>query len=345
MIIRSLALLVAVLFHLAAAEPAPAVITKLVAGSGEGSAFPKAFVLGETLEGIEFTVDDPRSQSKLSLKRGSYAVEYRQDVDTSFLTGLNRQNDGKLDAAYTAYSKALKESVYPWVREESALRAAEVAVALKKPAEALAALGELEKIAPQSKHLPAALLLKGEVLLGTGDSAAAKVVFGELKSKGKAWGFAAEIAGVRGEASLARAAKDPASAAEILKPLFARLDPATQAADFGQVGGELAADLASAGKTAEAIAVYTRTAYGASDPTAQARAHLGWAMQLAKDADTKSLERAFDRAATACLVKGADDSVTGSARTLALQLASKLDKAADLSAEDKREYRTYATKL
>lgn len=326
-------------------EPAPAVVTKLAVGGGEGNSFAKAFVVSESLDGIEFAVDDPRSPNKLSIKRGAYSVEYKQEVDTNYLIGTTRQGEGKLDKAYEAFSKAMKDSSYRWVREDSAMRAAETAVALKQPDNAIAAIELLEKEAPRSLYLTVATLMKGNILVAKGDSAGASKVFAALKAKEKDWGFSAVVAGTRGEASLARAGKDYEAAAKALTPIFAKLDPATNSADFGQVGVELAGDLAAGGKTDEAIAAWTRTAFGAEDPTLQARAQLGWAQLLAAGAGTKALIAAFDRAAVAALVKGADGAVTGQARTLAIQLQGKLDKAADVPAQDKLEYRTYITKL
>ncbi len=327
----SLALVAAAL----AVEPAPAVITKLNEKGEPGTSFEETFVVSESLDGIEFLVDDPKGNNKLSLKRGSYRVTYDQTKDIDFLRADRQEAEGKIEAALPFYEKAAAGNRYFWSREEGLVGVARTSLALKKPEGAIAAADQLAKDVPRSLHLDDILALKGQAQQAKGDAAGAKATYSLLVGMTKEWGDNALIQGSIGLAGLLADEKKPAEAAAVLTPVLARLDAAKNPEMYGTVGLTLAQHHVAAGKNADAIAVLSRLAYGPVSVSAEA--NLRWAKLLADQPAT--LEEAFDHAAVAATLKGAPAGVNDQARALARSIIEKLQKAPGLSEPQKLEYR------
>ena len=329
-----------------AAEPAPAEIRKLTDKGtvAESGGFDTAFVVGETVDGIEFVVDDPKSANRLTLKYGTYQVTYGDSGNVDFLRGKNIEDQGEWAKACEAYRKAAQSGKYSWVKETAAIRGAQCALRAKLPEDAISFTALLERDAPRSVWLDDALLVRGQAQVAKGDNAGAAKTFATLSTMSKEWGDTAAIFGARGQAGLLAAEKKYAEAAEVLAKLLTRLDSAQAGgSELGMLRLELAGNLERAGKGDEAVAILRDVAYRAVGAEAQAEAHVAWARILASKADTASQTAAFDQAAMAASIKGATPATLAEARKLGLAALDKLAKDPAVSAADKAEYKRYQT--
>ncbi len=325
-----------------AADPAPAAIQKLNdkgAKIAAGSS-PTAFIIGESVDGLQFVNDDPRSTDQITYKYGSYQVEYQTPDSVDYLRGLNLEEQGDAAKAYDSFNRATQTARFRWVKEVSYLRAAQLALELKRLDDALAAVDGLEKSAPRSIWLDDALLVRGQAQAAKGDRAAAAKTYLQLTAMAKEWGDSAAVFGARGQAALLTADGKFLDAADLLTKLLARVDGVKSGAEVADLKLELADDLRQGGKADEAIAVLQGVTYHpAAQPLQQARAHVLWGQLLAGKADIASQVKAFDHAALATATRGADAAVVAAAKALALAVNDKLQKDPSITAADKAEYK------
>jgi tetratricopeptide (TPR) repeat protein len=323
------------------ADPAPAQIYKLndKGQRTETGAFMTAFVAGETVDGIEFAVDDPKSPNHLTLKYGTYQVEYGESNSPDYMRARNLEEAGTYDKAYESYVRTIQVAKYFWVRESAIARGAQMAVNAKKLDEAIALATQLEKEAPRSVKLKDALMARGQALAAKGDNAGAAKTYESIAGMAKEWGEGAAILGARGQAGLLAADKKFAEAAEVLNKLIIRIGKTAALDDLAPLALELAEDQILAGKSDEAIATLQTIVYRDCNPQFQAAAHLAWGRVLATKADLPSQLAAFDQAALASALKGADGPTLTGAKQLAIAINEKLAKDPTLSPADKAEYK------
>lgn len=324
-----------------AADSAPAVITKLndKGQKVETAGFPDAFVVSESVDGIEFTVDDAKSQNHLTLKYHTYEVEYKDSGSVDYMRGKLTEEAGTSDKAYENFVKAAGSAKFQWVKEDSLVRAAGAALQIKKLDEALACIATLEKDSPRSVHLDRALSYRGQAQAAKGDAAGAAKTFATLSSMAKEWGESASLWGAQGQAGLLAANKQYAEAADVLSKIIARID-ANKAKDaYVGLVLDLAANQRVAGKVDDAVASLRTVLYRDVDGALQARGHLALAQILATKPDAASWAAAFDQAVMATVGKGAGPEVLTAAKTLGLSVADKLAKDPAVSAADKAEYK------
>ncbi len=324
-----------------AADSAPAVITKLndKGQKVETGGFPDAFVTTESVDGIEFTVDDAKSQNHLTLKYHTYEVDYKDSGSVEYMRAKLAEEAGTFDKSYEGYAKAASSAKYQWVKEDSLVRAASAALQAKKFDEALACVATLEKDSPRSVHLDRALSVRGQAQIAKGDAAAAAKTFTSLSAMAKDWGESAALWGAQGQASLLAANKQYAEAVDVLNKLISRID-ANKAKDaYVGLMLDLAENQRAAGKPDDAATSLRAVLYREVDGALQARAHLALAQLLATKPDATSLAAAFDQAVMATVIKGAEPMVLAAAKTLGLNVADKLAKDPTVSAADKAEYK------
>ena len=325
---------------LCAADPAPAVITKISDKPGAaGNAFETAFVLTESIDGIEFVVDDAKSQDKLTLKYGTYTVVYGDPNSVDYLRGKNLEEAGDFAKAAETYKRAAGTAKYAWVKEQSLLRGAQTALQAKQLDVAIELSGILEKEAPRSVELDDALLLRGQAQVAKGDVAGAGKTFASLTAMAKEWGESAAVFGARGQAGVLIAEKKFAEGADVLAKLLARIGLAKNTPELAILRLDLADALVGAGKGDEALKLLPEVAYRDVGGSLQARAHLIWAQIQASKSDTPALLDAFDHAALADATKGAEPAILNEARKLAGAIVDKLAKDPAISAADKAEYK------
>lgn len=323
-----------------AADPAPAAIQKLTDKGAklDSGAFDTAFVVTESVDGIEFVVDDPRSPNRLTLKYGTYVVTYGDSGSVDYMRGRNFEEAADAAKALEVYKRSAQQAKFQWVKEDSYLRGARAALAAKQPDEVLTLVAALEKEAPRSVLLDDALLLRGQAQAAKGDTAGATKTYATLGGMAKEWGEEAAGFGARGQAGLLAADKKYAEAADLLAKLLARVE-SKGGEELGALRLELADNLTAAGKTPEALAAYQDLAYRNVGAPLQARAQLAWARILAQKPDAASLADAFDHAAIAGATKGAEPATVAEAKKLAVTVVDKLAKDASVSAADKAEYK------
>ena len=324
-----------------AAEPAPAQIFKLndKGARTDTGAFNNAFVVGETVDGIEFAVDDAKSPNHLTLKYGTYQVEYGESNTPDYMRAKTLEEAGTWDKAYESYVRAVQISKYFWVRESAIVRGAQTAVAAKKYDEAIALTVTLEKEAPRSVLLTDALMVRGRALAAKGDTAGAAKTYESITGMAKEWGEGAAIRGGRGAASLLAGDKKFAEAADVLSKLIIRIGKTAAPDDLAPLALELADDQAQAGKADDSLATLLTIVYRECSPQYQAQAHLAWAKLLAAKPDLQSQLQAFDQAAIASAIKGGDGATQSGAKQLAVAINEKLAKDATLSPAEKAEYK------
>ncbi len=334
------------------AEPAPAVVRRVEVGAkmddkaNAKNAFSSAFVLNESLDGIEFLVDDPKGTNKLSFKRGTYAVEYDLTKDIDLLTGINARDAGNWEKSAAALAKAVTANRLNVLSSEWALRyGAESLMRAGKLDEALATVAQLEKTAPRSLLLVETLVVKGQVLQAKGDIPGATKVYADLVARAKDFGNTARVRGLRGQATLHTAAKQPVEAAKLLASLLATLDAAKDGNDYADTALELLNAQIAAGQSGAALATASTIAYQMSEPSDLAQVQLLWAKLLSDQSATASQLEAFDHAAMAAGVKNVPQATYSAAVNLARSLSEKLQKDASLSAQDKLELRKSAEAL
>lgn len=328
-----------------AAESAPAVITKLndKGQKTETGGFPDSFVVTESVDGIEFTLSDAKSQNHLTLKYRTYIVDYKDSGSIDYMRAMVAEDAGSADKAYDGYAKAATTAKYQWVKEKSLVRGAKAALQAKKFDEALALVATLEKEAPRSVHLDQAIMLRGQAQVAKGDVASATKTYATLNAMAKEWGESAAILGAQGQASLLAANKQYAEAADVLSKLLLRIDPATAKDEYVSLMLDLAENQRAAGKPADALTTLQAVVYRDVDSALQARAHLAWGAILATKLDAVSLAAAFDQAALASVGKGASQATLIAAKALAVAVGDKLAKDPAVSAADKAEYKRMLT--
>jgi predicted negative regulator of RcsB-dependent stress response len=336
-----LSVLVACAGSLLAADLAPAQIFKLndKGVRTEAGAFATAFVAKETIDEIDFVVDDPNSPNHLTLKRGSYQVEYGDPANIDFMRGRNADEAGDVAKAFETYGKAAATARLDWVKQLALYRAAQSALTLKKFDDALGFVATLEKDSPRSQWLDDALLIRGQAQAAKGDNAGAAKTYATLTGMAAEWGEAAAIFGARGQAGIAAANKQPGEAAALLSSLVARVGKSAQAEDLAPLVLELAENQRAAGKPDDAIASLQGILYRDMSGSLQARAHHLQARILAEKGGTAALLQAFDQAAIAGALKGADPATLTANRQLAIGIVDKLGKDPAVSAADKAEYK------
>ncbi len=324
---------------LSAADPAPAVIHTSPDATGKSNSFDKAFVTHESVDGIEFTIDDPRNASKLTLKYGTYTVEYGDPVSIDFMKAKVLEEAGQYDKALEGYQRAGVGAKLEWVKEQSQLHGAQLAIQLKNHDEALALVTALEKDNARSVRLAKALLVRGRALIAKGDAANAAKTFSTLSSMAKDWGPDAATYGALGQADLLTADKKFAEAADVLGKVLTRIDAVKQHDDMGGLALALATAQRSAGKPADALATIQLYIWKDLEPTQQANLHVLWGTILAQKGDTASLTAAFDQAALAACLKGAESAAFSAAKALAGAVQDKLAKDPAVSAADKADFK------
>ncbi len=338
-----LGLVLCVTAILNAADPAPAVIHTVTEGSGKSNSFDKAFIIHESVDGIDFTVDDPRSANKLNLKYGTYLVEYGDPENIDYMKAKVFEEAGALDKALEAYQRAAIGAKIEWVKEDSQLRGAQVAVQLKKYDEALALVAALEKDNPRSVRLARALWVRGQAQIAKNDTAGATKTFAALTGMAKEWGPDAAIYGAKGQANLLSIDKKFAEAADVLAKLLARIDPVKQKDEIGGLALELAKTQRDSGKPADALTTIQAYVWKDVDANQQAQLHVLWGSILAQQGDAASLTAAFDQAAIAACAKGASAATLSAAKALALAVNDKLAKDPAVSTADKAEFKRTLT--
>ena len=325
---------------LCAADPAPAVITKLSDKPGAtGNSFETAFVLTDSVDGIQFVVEDAKSQNTLTLKYGTYTVVYGDPNSVDYLRGKNLEEAGDFAKAAETYRRAAGNAKYAWVKEQSLLRGTQSALQAKQLDTAIELSSILEKEAPRSVELDDALLLRGQAQIAKGDTAGAGKTFATLAAMAKDWGESAAVLGARGQASVLIADKKFAEAADVLTKLLARIGEGKNTPELAILRLDLAEALVAAGKGDEALKLLPEIAYRDVGGNLQARAHLLWARIQATKADTAALLDAFDHAALADATKGAETATLTEARQIAAAIVDKLAKDPAVSAADKAEYK------
>ena len=337
----SLSLIIACAGSLFAADMAPAQIFKIndKGVRTEAGSFANAFVATETIDEIDFVVDDPKSPNHLTLKRGSYQVEYGDPANIDFMRGRNADEAGDVAKAFETYGKAATSARLAWVKELSLYRAAQSAMTLKKLDEALAFVATLEKESPRSQWLDDALLIRGQAQATKGDNAGAAKTYQTLTGMAAEWGEAAAIFGARGQAGIAAANKKYDEAATLLTGIVARVGKSAQPDDLAPLVLELAENQRAAGKIDDAIASLTRIIYRDMANQLQSRAHHLLAKYLMEKGGTAALIQAFDQAAIAGALKGAEPATLTANRQLAISIVDKLGKDPAVSAADKAEYK------
>lgn len=328
-LLRLCSLTLATLAAVMAAEPAPAVITKLNDKGEPGTAFEEAFVVNETVDGLEFLVEDPKEGNKLTLKRGSYRIEYNRTKDIDFLRGEGQDDPAK---AAAFYEKAVAANRFQWAKEDGLVALARLNLTRKQYDAAIAAADQLAKEAPRSVRLDDILAIKGQAQQAKGDTAGAKATFTALSGMAKEWGPESAIQGTLGAANLLAEEKKYAEAAALVEPL---LNDKLDEAQFGTLALGVAQYHQAADKLDAALAILAKVAYAPG--TAAAEAHLRWALILADRPG--SVAEAFDHAAIAATLKGAPSPVTDQARKLIRTLVDKLQKDPALTEAQKLEYR------
>jgi TolA-binding protein len=333
-------LLLLALAALTAAEPAPATIIR-----EGGRPITGAFILAETIDGIDYVLDASQGENaKSSLKRSTYLrVDYGATKDPFFDVGQELLGKGELAKAAERFERVARGTPYDWVRETALLRLAEIRLRQERPADAVAAIAQLEQRAPRSPRLIEGLYLRGRAQSAAGDAAAAAATFAALGKRTEAGPQAAALA-ARGAAALARAAGRHADAAQAMAPVLAGLDPAADARMWAGMALEMAGDLAAVPDAAQALDWYGRVAWSAAPGPDRARGLLGIAAVRGAGTTTADLLAAFDAACMAVHgVPGAGDAIPD-ARTTVRTLAGRIDRDPGVSDADKRLYRTYAAK-
>ena len=325
---------------LCAADPAPAVVTKLGDKPGAvGNAFENAFVLTDSVDGIEFVVDDAKSQNKLTLKYGTYTVVYGDPNSVDYLRGKNLEESGEFARAAETFKRAAGSARYAWVKEQALLRSAQMALQAKQFDAAIEFSGILEKEAPRSVELDDALLLRGQAQMAKGDMTGAGKTFATLTAMAKDWGESAAAFGARGQAGVLIAEGKFTEGADLLAKLLARIGQDKRTPELATLRLDLANALVGAGKGDEALKLLPEVAYREVGGNLQARAHVLWAQIQAAKSDVAAQLDAFDHAALADIVKGADPATLAEARKIAAAVVDKLAKDPTVSAADKAEYK------
>ena len=334
------------------AEPAPATVKRVEIGAKKDdkasakNAFTNAFVVSESLDGIEFLVDDPKGSNKLSFKHGTYAVDYDLTKDIDLLTGINAQESGNWEKSATAFTKALTANRLNVISSEWALRyKAESLMRAGKLDEALAAVAQLEKTAPRSLMLVEALVVQGQALQAKGDLPGATKVYANLVARAKDFGNTARVRGLRGQATIHTAAKQPVEATKILASLLATLDPGKDGSDYTSTAIELLKGQIAANQADAALTTASTIAYQMTEPADLAQVQFLWAKLLNDKGTTASALEAFDHAAMVLGVKNVPANTASAALGLARSIAEKLQKDASLSPQDKLELRKSAEAL
>ena len=322
-----------------AAEAAPAVIRTMPDGNGKSNSFDKAFVIHESVDGIDFSVEDAHSGTSLNLKAGTYTVEYGDPVNIDYMKAKVLEETGQQDKALEGYQRASVAAKLEWVKEESQLRGAQLAFQLKKYDDALAFITGLEKDNPRSVRLAKALSVRGRTQAAKGDAAGAAKTFALLATMAKEWGTDAAIFGAVGQASLLSADKKYTEAADVLSKLLTRIDAAKDRNEIGGLALALATAQNNGGKAVDALVTIQAYVWKDIDATQQAQLHVLWGTILAQKGDVAALTAGFDQAALAATTRGADSNVLAAAKTLALAIHDKLNKDPAVTAPNKAEFK------
>lgn len=322
----------------AAETPAAAVIVQ------SEKTLDNIFITSETLDGVEYVLGSADSQAKGSLKRKEYIkIDYKDADDVDFLKGGSDFANKNYEKAAANYANATKSSRYAWVKELSYVRAAEAYIQLKNWDGALGMIAQLETKYPASVNLPQAAYLRGLVESERGNADAADKAFAALAAKAD-WGFEAQALGLMGQAKVRRQAKKFGDAAAVLGGAFAKLKPEANPEQFGQIGLQLAEDLAAAGTADKALDTYVRLCYAPIDHAMQGQAHYAAAKLLSERAGAGDLIAAFDHAVIATIIRGGDAQSAAKAKALAKELAKKLEADPEF-AKNKVEYLSYLNLL
>jgi len=307
---------------------------------GERS-FTDVWIIAETSEGAQHTLDNKRDGPPTTTPRKSYQrIDYEQPKQVNWLRGDAFAIKGMWAEAAAEFMTATGKPDTWYTRENSFLRAAEAFVQAKKPDDAIKALDGLLAVNAKSVELARITYLRGQALRLKGDAPGALKAFAELAARPDVQSLSL---GALGQGELYTAEGKHDEAAKALAAAFAKLDPDKHSELFGQIGVALAGAQQSAKQTEAAVATLRRLAYGAADDFTRARAQLTWAKLLA--ADEATIFEAFDHAVIALSARGAG-AVADQAGQLARQLSQKIDKLADTQVPPaiKAEYRRYLSR-
>lgn len=309
----------------------------------EDRSFANVWVISETLDGVQHTLDGNRDSPPTVQNRGRYQqVVYAPTKDVPTIKGDNAAGRSEWPAAIAAFTDATKSRESWYTRENAYIRLAECLIQAGKHDEVGAVLDQFAAQFPKSARQARAQFLRGDALAKKGDGAGAMRVFTELAGKAE-WGADAITFGALGQSQVLAADKKPDEAAKALAVAFGRLHPERDAQLFAQVGIALAQQQQAAGQAPAAIATLRRLAFAVEDASGRARAHLLWSQVLMAGGDAAALFQAFDQAVMARLVRGADGAIAEQAGAQAMKVSQLIDKlpADQASNELKAEYRRY----
>jgi hypothetical protein len=327
----------------AGAEPAPASVTPT-----KGKPLPAVFVESETIEGISL-IDDPKSAAPVHTKfnAGEYTVEYKATTNPDLLRGESFEKVHDADKAMASYAAAAATARYEWERQAGYLGVARNAELAKKYDDGIKALEGFEKDYPKALTIKDAVYQHGRLQALKGDKDAAVKTLEGLRGHDKDWGVSASVLGAIGIGDVLAGDGKAKDAAAELAPYFAKLDPTAQAEDFARAGIALAGYQVKSGDAA-GMDTLRKVAFAPCGEDDQARAHLAWGKALADKGDPASTLGAFDHAAIAAALHGADAATRGDALRLANSLVPKIAATgADDNAKNKLtiEYKGYVAKL
>jgi hypothetical protein len=320
-----------------AAEPAPA---KIIVGDKATA----VYIIEETLDGVQFVIDDPKSQIKATKLRSQYTrIEYGDTKDTNLLRGDLQRGRGDDAQAVESYRAAITSAATQWESERAVLRAAELLAGpkLNKPDDAIALLGDFISKNPRSARMPEAVLMRADLLLAKDDIAGASADYTAAAQNATAWNLPASR-GLLGQAATLRKAKKPAEVVKLLATAITSLKAGSD--DWADVGLALADNQFATGAKTEAGTTARMIAFSAAPVENRRAAFLVQAKVLADGATGAALATAFDHAALAA-AEGANDATANAARALARDLVGRIEKDAAFSEAERKEYRTYLRTL
>jgi len=296
-------------------------------------------IISANLDEVVYRLGKGPNATDTSLPRSRVKkIEYGPILDADFARAQGDRNNGNEESAAKRFLAAAAVSPYQRVRELAYLEAAVSFMAVKKSAEALQALADLQAKAPRSVLLPRALRAKARVQLNQNDAMVEATINDLAKLS--------PVLATAMRAELLRSKGKPAEAAVQLQTIWgSAITAATPMGDdqagFADLGFQLIDDFEKAGNVAAVRTTSETLAFSAVTKTEQARAHRILAESLAKESDRQMQIRAFDHALMAA---GLSRTERGAAKRLGFKLLAEFDKDPAMKTEV-AEYRSYLNTL
>jgi tetratricopeptide (TPR) repeat protein len=342
MLRTTLLLIVTVLALVAADKLTPATIVLV-----DGTTFNEAYVVKEGLTEVQWSRDEGGKARTTTPADRIDRIDYtlpRQE--RAYVRALGAYNSKNWDGAADAFVTAIEEARSPIWKIKGRLLRAEALGKIKRYDEAVKVLGEIESEFGEWRYVVEAKAKAADLLAESGAADKAVAAYRDLGSKaggyGPRWGATARALAAEGEAGILRGQGKAAEAAGLLGKALSGIDANRAPDQYGRLASALAADLASAGKAAEAKGHWEKLRYLPVDARYRVSAFLGLG-KLKKESGDKVA--ALDLFATAAVLRGGDGKARSEARNLAKALCKELANDESLDDASRAEYRAYGSRL